>query len=121
MAYKPKSIVLNRRNMQRVYTTFAEWQAKQELDVRTPAQRGIGVGSMVMWRTSNNGVITTDRAIVLEIVDNKLTLQVKGVPERVGTADLREIVSNSEDRLALGSHEIDKPSTESKPTPIITT
>ena len=109
MAYKPKSIVLNRRNFERVYTTFADWQAKQLLDLRTPAQRGIAVGSMVMWRTSTKGVITTDRAIVLDIAGDLLTLQVKGVQEYVGKADVHEIVSNSEDRLALSSHEIDKP------------
>ena len=108
MTYKPKSIVLNRRNFDRVYSTFADWQAKQLLDMRTPAQRGIGVGSQVMWRTLHNSIIVTDRATVLAVDGNTLTSQVKGVQERTSSANVREIVSNTEDRLALSLHEIDK-------------
>ena len=108
MAYKPKSIVLNYRTVQRVFSTFAEWQAKQQLDLRTPAQRGIGIGSSVMWRYMRNNIITTDRGIVLAISGDTLTLQIKDSQERTGSADVHEIVSNTEDRLALSLHEIDK-------------
>lgn len=108
MAYKPKSIVLNYRTVQRVFSTFADWQAKQQLDERTPAQRGIGIGSSVMWRYMRNNVITTDRGIVLAISGDTLTLQIKDVQDRTGSADIHEIVSNTEDRLALSLHEIDK-------------
>ena len=108
MAYKPKSIVLNRHTFERTYATFADWQAKQKLDLRSPAQRGIGVGSSVMWRYMHNKVIVTDRATVLAISGDTLTLQIKDARERTGSADVHEIVSNTEDRLALSLHEIDK-------------
>jgi hypothetical protein len=108
MTYKPKSIVLNYRTIQRVYSTFSEWQAKQQLDLRSPEQRGICVGSSVMWRYLRNNVIITDRATVLNIAGNRLTLQIRDVQDRVAEADVHEIVNNTEDRLALSLHEIDK-------------
>ena len=105
MTYKPRSIVLNYRTIQRIYSTFSDWQARQLLDLRTPAQRGIGIGSPVMWRYMRNNVIVTDRAIVLDISGDTLTLQIKDVETRTGSADVHEIVNSTEERLALKSHE----------------
>lgn len=108
MAYKRRSIVLNSRGVDRIYTSFADWQAKQKLDERTPAERGISIGSSVMWRYMRNNVIFTDRATVLTITGNTLTLQIKDVNSRTDSAEVHEIVSNNEERLALSSHERDR-------------
>ncbi len=108
MINKRKSIVLNYRTVQRVYSTFSDWQAQQQLDLRSPAQRGIGIGSPVMWRYVHNNVIVTDRATVLAISGDTLTLQIRDVQERIGNADVHEIVNNTEDRLALSLYEIDR-------------
>ena len=118
MSYKPKSIVLNYRTIQRVYSTFAEWQAKQQLDLRTPEQRGISVGSPVMWRFMHNNVIITDRAIVLAISGDTLTLRIRDVQDRTGSADVHEIVNSIEDRFALSLHEIDKRAEAEVPGPV---
>jgi len=105
---RPRSIVLNSRNHERIYHTYKDWLAEQSLDERTPEQRGIGVGSLVMWRYLNNDVIVTDRATVMEIDGDTLTLRVKDVSERMASANVREIVSNAEDRLALSLHEMNR-------------
>jgi hypothetical protein len=74
--------------------TFEDWQADQKADARTPEERGIHIGSPVMWRHRANRVITTERATVLAIELNTLTLQVKDVESRTCTADISEIVIN---------------------------
>ena len=73
--------------------TFEDWQTDQANDLRTPEQRGICVGSPVMWRrrTSNN-IILTERATVVAITDDVLTLLVKDVTTRTCQANIREIV-----------------------------
>jgi hypothetical protein len=93
---KPRnqSIVLKGSPTAQVYRSFEDWQAEQQADLRTLAQRGIQIGSMVMWRYRADGVITTERAIVLAIEDQTLTLQVKGVEVRTCTAHVNEIVSS---------------------------
>jgi hypothetical protein len=73
--------------------TFEDWQAEQALDMRTPEQRGISVGSPVMWRRRNGRVIVTERATVIAISDNTLTLLVKDVQERTCDVNVREIAS----------------------------
>jgi hypothetical protein len=75
--------------------TFEDWQADQQADARTPEERGIHIGSPVMWRHRANRIITTERAIVLAIEANTLTLQVKDVESRTCTADISEIVINT--------------------------
>lgn len=94
---RSKSIALNSAQP-RVYRTFEDWQAEQERDTRTPEQRGIRVGSSVMWRHKHNGIIMTDRATVLAISGNTITLQVKDIKERTCSANVNEIVSNDDDR-----------------------
>ncbi len=110
MAYtRRKSIVLNSANNERVYRTFQDWQAEQLLDVRTAAQRGIQVGSPVMWRHMHKNVIVTDRAIVVTISDDDmLTLTIKDVKERACCVHVREIVNSSSDRLSLSMHEMNR-------------
>ncbi len=105
---KPRSIVINSRTLDRNYGTFKEWQTKQSLDERTPEERGIRVGSAVMWRHMVNNVIVTDRGTVLEIDGNTLTLQIKDSEIRTGNANIQEIVSSTEDRLGLTSNALDK-------------
>ena len=75
--------------------TFEDWQADQQADARTPEERGIHIGSPVMWRHRANRIITTERAVVLAIEANTLTLQVKDVESRTCTADISEIVINN--------------------------
>ena len=89
-----KSIALKGSPQMRVYRTFEDWQAEQKADVRTPEQRGIRVGSCVMWRYRTNQVIITERAIVEAIDDQTLTLQVKGVESRICSAGINEIVDS---------------------------
>lgn len=109
MAYsRRKSIVLNEASSQRVYRTFEDWQADQLLDMRTPAERGIQVGSPVMWRHLQEKVIVTDRAIVLEIVEDRLTIQVKDIQDRTCTIHVREVVNRSDDRLSPTMHELSR-------------
>lgn len=93
---KPRhvSIALKGTPQVRVYDTFEDWQAEQKADLRTPEQRGIHVGSAVMWRYRANQVITTERAIVMAIDDLTLTLQVKGVETRTCSAHVSEIVDS---------------------------
>lgn len=93
---RSKSIALNGAQP-RVYRTYEDWKSEQERDSRTPEERGIRVGSSVMWRHMHNGIIVTDRALVLAIADATLTLQVKDVTEKICEAHISEIVSNSDD------------------------
>jgi hypothetical protein len=44
----------------------------------------------------------------MEIDGDMLTLRVKDVSERTASANVREIVSNAEDRLALSLHEMNR-------------
>jgi hypothetical protein len=80
-----------------VYRTFEDWKADQERDTRTPEERGIRVGSSVMWRHKQDRVIVTDRALVLAISGDTLTLQVKDVQERTCSVHIREIVVSEDD------------------------
>jgi hypothetical protein len=91
---RSKSIALKGTPQVQVYSTFEDWQAEQQADLRTPAQRGIQVGSAVMWRYRADGVIVTERAIVSAIEDQTLTLQVKGVEVRTCSAHVNEIVTS---------------------------
>ena len=109
MAYaRRKSIVLGGAASQRVYRTFEDWQAEQLLDLRTPAERGIQIGSPVMWRHRHKKVIVTDRAIVMEIDGNRLTIRVKDIEERTCRIHVREIVNRTDDRLSLSLHEMNR-------------
>jgi hypothetical protein len=74
--------------------TFEDWQADQQADDRTPEERGLHIGSPVMWRHRSGRVITTERAVILAIEANTLTLQVKDVESRTCTADISEIVTS---------------------------
>ncbi len=56
-----------------------------------------------MWRYMRNNIIVTDHAIVTAISGNTLTLKIKDVRERFESADIHEIVSNSDDRSAAAS------------------
>ncbi len=85
----------------RVYRTFEDWQAAQEKDQRTPGERGIKVGALVMWRHRDGSIISTDRATVIAIVENTLTIQVKDVELRTCDVNIHEIVNTEDDRLAL--------------------
>ncbi|MCL5998092.1 MAG: hypothetical protein M1546_18875 [Chloroflexi bacterium] len=98
----PKSIVLKGSPTPRIQQTFEEWQDEQQRDTRTPEERGIRIGSPVMWRYRNGRVIVTERATVMAISDNTLTLLVKDVPERTCHADVREIVSSRAEHLSAG-------------------
>ena len=93
---KPRhiSIALKGTPQVRVYDTFEDWQAEQKADLRTPEQRGIHIGSAVMWRYRANQVITTERAIVTAIDNLTLTLRVKDVETRTSTAHVNEIVDS---------------------------
>jgi hypothetical protein len=109
MAYaRRKSIVLSNAASQRVYRTFEDWQAEQSLDLRTPAERGIQVGSPVMWRYRNEKVIVTDRAIVLEIIGDRLMILVKDIKERTCDIHVQEVVNRTDDRLSLSLHEMNR-------------
>lgn len=98
---RSRSIALNSAQP-RIYRTFEDWQAEQLRDKRTPEERGIRVGSSVMWRHKENGIIVTDRATVTAIAGNTITLQVKDVRERTCQADINEIVSNDDDKTGAG-------------------
>jgi hypothetical protein len=119
MAYaRRKSIVLSSAASQRVYRTFEDWQAEQSLDPRTPAERGIQVGSPVMWRYRQENVIITDRAIVTEIIGDRLMIRVKDVEERTCDIHVREVVNRTDDRLSLSLHEMNRNSyLSSQPNP----
>ncbi len=95
--YKPKSIVL-KNGPGRVYRTYEDWLVAQEQDKRTPEQRGIKVGGLVMWRHRNNSIITTDRAMVLAITGSTVTIQVNDMVVRTCDVDVREIVSSDDSR-----------------------
>lgn len=95
---KPKSIALS-NNAQRVYRTYEDWESEQKRDTRSPEERGIKVGSSVMWRhRTSNGIIVTDRAQVTAINDERITLQVKDVRERSVEVHINEIVTADESR-----------------------
>lgn len=82
--------------------TFEDWQADQEGDLRTAEQRGICVGSQVMWRRRTpNNIILTERATVVAIAENMLTLLVKDVKAHTVQAQLREIVVQSQVRHSI--------------------
>ncbi len=90
---------------QQPHRTFDDWQADQQRDMRTPAQRGIEVGAPVMWRYRKGRVIVTERATVTAISGNTLTIRVKGAEEHTCDVPLQEIVSGDEDRTSLrGAH-----------------
>lgn len=95
---RSKSIALGNGSQPRVYRTFEDWESEQQRDTRTPEERGIKVGSSVMWRHKQNGIIVTDRATVTAISNNMLTLLIKDVKERTSTVDVREVVSNDNER-----------------------
>jgi hypothetical protein len=95
---KPKSIALS-NNAQRVYRTYEDWESEQKRDTRSPEERGIKIGSSVMWRHRNaHGVIITDRAQVTAINDQHVTLQVKDVLEHTVEVHVNEIVTTDEGR-----------------------
>ncbi|NJM39345.1 MAG: hypothetical protein HC853_00530 [Anaerolineae bacterium] len=92
--YKPKSIVLNHSSQTRVFKTHADWEREQAEDKRTPEQRGIRIGSVVMWRHRSGHIILTDRAAVTAINGNDLTITVKGALAVEHTVPIQEIVDN---------------------------
>lgn len=94
---RPKSIVLRGNPQPRPQQTYESWQAEQMKDQRSPEERGIKVGSSVMWRHRENRIIITERAIVTDISGNTLTLLVKDVQARTCTADIHEIVSSADE------------------------
>ena len=98
---RPRSIALKGSPQLRVYRSFEDWESDQRADLRTPEQRGIGVGTPVMWRHRNDRVIITERAIVMAVDNDVLTLQVKDVETRICSANVNEIVSNQFGHLSL--------------------
>jgi hypothetical protein len=95
---KPKSIALS-NNAQRVYRTYEDWESEQKRDTRTPEERGIKIGSSVMWRhRTGNGIIVTDRAQVVAIKEDHVTLLVKDVQERTVEVHVNEIVTDDAGR-----------------------
>ena len=98
---RPKSIVLKGNHQQRVYRTYEDWETQQQNDPRTPEQRGIRIGSSVMWRHKQDNVIVTDRASVLAIAGEAVTLKVKDVHERTCVAHIKSIVSHDDERLSM--------------------
>lgn len=93
-----KSIVLNSAAANRVFRTFSDWQAEQDADKRSPEERGIAIGSSVMWRYQRNNIIVTERAVVQAIDGDMLTLLVKDASERTCSVHVREIVNTSDER-----------------------
>jgi hypothetical protein len=93
--------VLKSSPQTRIYRTYEDWQAEQKADKRSPEERGIRVGSPVMWRHKHNGIIVTDRAIVLDISGNTLHIQVKDVKERKTKVDISEIVISQDEHLSM--------------------
>ena len=98
---RPKSIVLKSGYQPRVYRTYEDWLATQKLDTRTPNERGIHVGSPVMWRHKHNGIIISDRVTVLAITDNTLTVSVKDVKERTCKIHVDEVAGEEDRRLSM--------------------
>ena len=96
-----KSIALRGTPSTREYHTFEDWQTEQSLDARSAEERGIHVGSPVMWRHRHGRVITTDRATVIAVKDDQLTLLVKDVKTRTCHANIHEIVDNHLGHLSL--------------------
>jgi hypothetical protein len=116
---RPKSIVLKSGQQPRVYRTYEDWQAEQKRDTRTPSERGIRVGSAVLWRHKQNGIILSDRVTVLAIHNNTLTVTVKDVKERTCDIDISEVVANDDDRMSVREANVPidnaaKPETETK-------
>ncbi|MCX6019135.1 MAG: hypothetical protein NTZ50_11675 [Chloroflexi bacterium] len=93
-----KSIVLNSAASNRVFRTFADWQAEQAADSRSPGERGIMVGSSVLWRYQADHIIVTERAVVQSIEGEMLTLLVKDSHTRTCQVHVREIVNTSDER-----------------------
>ena len=81
--------------------TFEDWQTEQLLDARSPEERGIHIGSAVMWRHRQGNVIMTDRATVTAVMDNELTLLVKDVQAHTCHAHVHEIVDYHIRRFTL--------------------
>jgi len=108
MAYsRQRSIALNNAASQRIYRTFADWQAEQLLDERTSTQRGLQVGSCVMWRHMHGKLIVTDRATILEMLDgDRLLVRVKDVSEYTCDIHMREVVNRSDDHAPLTYQEM---------------
>ena len=98
---RPKSIVLKGGQQPRVYRTYEDWLATQKQDKRTPTERGVRVGSAVLWRHKQNTIILSDRVTVLAIDGNTLTVIVKDVKERTCQIDISEVVANEDDRLSV--------------------
>lgn len=98
---RPKSIALKRGYQPRVYRTFEDWQNDQKRDSRSPDQRGIKIGGSVLWRHRTNKIILTERATVLSMKDNALTISIKDVKTRTVTVDIHEIVNSSDDRMSV--------------------
>jgi hypothetical protein len=98
---RPKSGWFKRAPLPPVQRSFEDWQAEQANDLRTPGQRGIGVGSPVQWRRRSGRVVVTERATVVAISDNTLTLLVKDVQARTCDVNVREIVSSTTEHLLL--------------------
>ena len=96
-----KSIALNSSAAERVYRTFEDWRAEQLRDSRNPAERGIKIGASVMRRYMRNHIIITDRATVLKIEGDMVTLRVKDAREHTCEVNVAEIVSDSEERVVI--------------------
>jgi hypothetical protein len=109
-----KSIALGQSASDRVFRSYADWQAEQARDERTPAERGIQVGGSVMWRHERNNVIVTDRAIVTAIDGHTLTITVKDVKDYTKKIHVREVVDNRADDSAAAIGKFRRAEAESK-------
>ena len=98
-----KSIVLRGSQPPQIYRTYRDWQETQKRDNRTAHERGIQIGSPVLWRHKNKHIIVTDRAIVTAISPSgkTLTLQVKGVQDTSVSVHVREIVIGEDTHLSM--------------------
>ncbi len=98
-----KSIVLRGSQPPQIYRTYRDWQETQKRDTRTAHERGIQVGSPVLWRHKDKHIIVTDRALVTEISPSgkTLTLQVKGVKDSSVSVHVREIVIGEDTHLSM--------------------
>ncbi len=98
-----KSIVLRGSQPPQIYRTYRDWQETQKQDTRTAHERGIQVGSPVLWRHKEKHIIVTDRALVTEISPSgkTLTLQVKGVKDSSVSVHVREIVIGEDTHLSM--------------------
>lgn len=98
-----KSIVLRGSQPPQIYRTYRDWQETQKRDNRTAHERGIQIGSPVLWRHKTKHIIVTDRAIVTAISPSgkTLTLQVKGVQDTSVSVHVREIVIGEDTHLSM--------------------